>query len=75
MPKPISVYLPRKPQNPQYYQCVEDHFENLQRVYDDCFARVRCGDCGHEFLGETAKQKKFAEFRSYGLAGCGFVET
>ena len=62
----------------QYYQCVEDHFETLEQVHDeqfarqygffrpyvrrviyrylDCgilhngFARVKCSDCGHEFL-------------------------
>jgi len=73
-----AVYQPRKPQDSQYYQCVEDHFETLEQVYDDrfskqygffrpylrqviyryldCgilhngFARVKCGDCGHEYL-------------------------
>ena len=78
MPHTSPVYQPRKPQEAQYYQCVEDHFETLGQVYDerfakqygflrpyvqqviyrylDCgilhngFARVRCGDCGHEFL-------------------------
>jgi hypothetical protein len=74
----LPVYHPRKPWESQYYQCVEDHFETLEPVYDerflkqysffrpyvrqviyrhlDCgilhngFARVRCGDCGHEYL-------------------------
>ena len=73
-----AVYRPRNPNLSQYYQCVEDHFETLEQVYDewfakqygyfrpylrnviyrylDCgilhngFARVRCGDCGHEYL-------------------------
>ena len=73
-----AVYHPRNPNLSQYYQCVEDHFETLEQVYDerfsrqygffrpyvrqviyrylDCgilhngFARVRCGDCGHEYL-------------------------
>ena len=77
MPDTSPLYRPRKPQDSQYYQCVEDHFERLEQVYDerfakqygffrpyvrqviyrylDCgilhngFARVRCGDCGHEF--------------------------
>lgn len=76
MPKP--VYRQRNPQNSPYYQCVEDHFETFEMVYEDrferqygffrpyvkrvicryldCgilkngFARVRCGDCGHEYL-------------------------
>lgn len=78
MPDTSPVYRPRKPQESQYYQCVEDNFEMLEQVYDDrfatkygffrpyvrqvihrfldCgilhngFARVRCGDCGHEYL-------------------------
>jgi hypothetical protein len=37
MPKPIPVYRPRKPQDSQYYQCVEDHFETLEQVYEDRF--------------------------------------
>jgi hypothetical protein len=75
---PESVYRQRNPQNSPYYQCVEDHFETFEQVYDerferqygffrpyvkqviyrylDCgvlkngFARVRCEDCGHEYL-------------------------
>jgi hypothetical protein len=75
---PESVYRQRNPQNSPYYQCVEDHFETFEEVYDerferrygffrpyvkqviyrylDCgilkngFARVRCEDCGHEYL-------------------------
>ena len=78
MPDTSDVYRPRKPQNSQYYQCVEDHFEEFERIYDDrfpkkygflrpyvkqviyryldCgilhngFARVKCGECGHEYL-------------------------
>ncbi len=34
-----AVYQPRKPQDSQYYQCIEDHFEELERVYDDRFAK------------------------------------
>ena len=33
------VYRPRKPQDSQYYQCVEDHFETLEQVYEDRFSR------------------------------------
>ncbi|MBW2651737.1 MAG: transposase zinc-binding domain-containing protein [Deltaproteobacteria bacterium] len=71
-------YRSRDPKNSQYYQCVEDHFETFEQVYDerfnrqygffrpytkevicrylDCgdlrhgFARVKCPDCGHEYL-------------------------
>ena len=78
MPQISPVYQPRKPQESQYYQCIEDNFENLEQVYDDrfakkygffrpyikqviyryldCgilhngFARVKCEECGHEFL-------------------------
>ena len=78
MPDISSIYRHRKPQDSQYYQCVEEHFERFEQVYDDrfakqygffrsyvkrviyryldCgilhngFARVRCKDCGHEYL-------------------------
>ncbi|MEW6667000.1 MAG: transposase [Thermodesulfobacteriota bacterium] len=78
MPDISPAYRPRKPQDSTYYQCVEDHFEEFQRIYDerftikygffrayvkqviyrylDCgilhngFARVKCKDCGHEYL-------------------------
>ena len=38
MPDTSPVYRPRKPQESQYYQCVEDNFEALERVYDERFA-------------------------------------
>lgn len=38
MPGPPPVYRPRKPQESQYYQCVEDNFETLEQVYDERFA-------------------------------------
>lgn len=78
MPDISPVYQQRNPEASQYYQCVEDHFETFEQVYDDrfpkqygflrlyvknviyryldCgilkngFARVKCGDCGHEYL-------------------------
>jgi len=71
-------YRPRNPRASDYFQCVEDHFETFEQVYEDrferqygffrayvrqvicryldCgilhkgFARVRCEDCGHEYL-------------------------
>jgi hypothetical protein len=74
----FDVYQPRKPKASAYYRCVEDHFEQLEAVWDDCyqsrfgfwrpyvtdvirlyldcgdshfgFARVKCEDCGHEYL-------------------------
>ena len=39
MPDVSTVYRPRKPQDSQYYQCVEDHFETLEQVYDERFAK------------------------------------
>ncbi len=74
----FDVYQPRNPKASAYYRCVEDHFEQLETVWDDryqrrfgfwrpyvtdviqryldCgdlhfgFARVKCEDCGHEYL-------------------------
>ena len=85
-----AVYVPRNPSFSQYYQCVEDHFETLEQVYDerfakqygyfrpylrnviyrylDCgilhngFARVRCGDCGHEYLLALACRSYYTSF-------------
>ncbi len=39
MPGKASVYQPRKPQESQYYRCVGDHFERLEQVYDELFAK------------------------------------
>ena len=76
--KSYAVYEPRNPRKTHYFQCVQNHFEDLEIVWDDryerqygflrpyvrdviyryldCgdlhlgFARVRCLDCGHEYL-------------------------
>jgi len=78
MALPAASYHPRRPQDTDYYHCVEDYFETFVQSYDehfskqygfwrpyiekviyrylDCgdlrhgFARVRCKDCGHEYL-------------------------
>ena len=34
---PESVYRQSNPQNSPYYQCVEDHFEMFEMVYEDRF--------------------------------------
>ena len=39
MPDTSSVYRPRKPQDSQYYQCVEDNFERFEQVYEERFER------------------------------------
>jgi hypothetical protein len=74
----FDVFQPRNPKASAYYRSVEDHFEQLEAVWDDryhlrfgfwrpyvtdvirryldCgdlhfgFARVKCEDCGHEYL-------------------------
>ena len=38
MSAPSAIYQPRKFQDSQYYQCIEDHFETLEQVYDERFA-------------------------------------
>ena len=63
MPDTSAVYKPRKPQNSQYYQCIEDNFEEFERIYDDHFPKkygflrpyvkqviYRYLECGHEYL-------------------------
>ena len=90
MAETSPVYRQRNPQASQYYQCVEDHFETLEQVYDerfskqygffrryvaqviyrylDCgilhngFARVKCGECGHEYLlAFSCKRRHFSD--------------
>jgi len=39
MPDISPVYGPRNPHVSQYYQCVEDHFDTLEQVYDERFAK------------------------------------
>ena len=78
MQNSCAPYTPRNPRLSDYYRCVEEYFEELERVHEDryqarfgylrpeirltifryldcgClqngFARVRCDDCGHEYL-------------------------
>ena len=35
----INVYKTREPRESQYYQCVRDHFEEFERVWDDKYQR------------------------------------
>ena len=77
-PYDLNIYQPRNPKASAYYKCVENHFEELEQVWDDMyksrygywrtyvmtviykyldcgdlhfgFARVRCEECGHEYL-------------------------
>ncbi len=34
----FDVYQPRNPKASAYYKCVENHFENLERAWDDMYA-------------------------------------
>jgi hypothetical protein len=92
----IKHYRPRDPQNSQYYQCVSDHFEAFEQVYEerfsrqygffrpyvkeviyrylDCgilqngFARVKCADCGHEYLlAFSCKRRHFCPSFHHGI--------
>ena len=84
----LDVYQPRNPKASAYYKCVENHFEELERAWDDMyasrygfwrtyvmtviyryldcgdlhmgFARVRCEECGHEYLlAFSCKRRQF----------------
>ena len=33
----FDVYHPRKPKASAYYHCVEDQFEQLETVWDECY--------------------------------------
>ncbi len=53
---PKSVYRRRNPQNSPYYQCVEDHFDMFEMVYEDRFERKYgfFGSVKH-FVGQSEK--------------------
>ena len=35
-----EVYAPRSPHKNQYYQCVEAHFEQLERIWDERYQKL-----------------------------------
>jgi hypothetical protein len=39
MPEACPVYRPRKPHLTSFYQCVQDHYETLEQVYPERFAK------------------------------------
>ncbi len=39
LPDISPVYQSLKPQELQYYRCVEDNFETLEQAYDERFAK------------------------------------
>jgi hypothetical protein len=84
----VSVYQPRNPRASGHFRCVQDHFEQLEMLWQDryasrygfwrpyvidviyryleCgdlhfgFARVKCQDCGHEYLlAYSCKRRHF----------------
>ena len=62
------VYHPRDPQASQYYQCVEDHFERLEQVYDDRFAKQ------YEFFRPYVRQVIY-RFLDCGILHNGFAHV
>ena len=36
----IKVYEQRNPKQSQFYKCVEDHFERLENIWDDCYQKL-----------------------------------
>jgi hypothetical protein len=65
MAKEPGIYLPRAPQKAPFDQCIADHFEEFERVYDERYERqygfwrpvvaeviekfLDCGDLTHGF--------------------------
>jgi len=54
MPEIPSVYRLEKPQESPYYQCIEDHFDRFELVYDDDFAKQH-GFCGFMLTRNTPR--------------------
>ena len=38
-PEACPVYRPRRPHLTPFYQCVQDHYETLEQVYPERFAK------------------------------------
>jgi hypothetical protein len=36
----IKVYEQRNPKQSQFYKCVEDHFESIENIWDDCYQKL-----------------------------------
>jgi hypothetical protein len=36
---PAAIYRPRRPQDSDYYHCVEDYFKTFVQNYDERFSR------------------------------------
>lgn len=36
----IRVYEQRNPKQSHFYKCVEDHFESLENIWDDCYQKL-----------------------------------
>ena len=65
MALPAASYHPRRPQDSDYYRCVEDYFETFVQSYDEHFSKqygfwrpyvekviyryLDCGDLRHGF--------------------------
>jgi hypothetical protein len=75
----VDVYQPRNPKVSAYYRCVEDHFEQLESVWDDRYQRCfgfwrpyvmdviqRYMDCGDLHFG-FARVKKSSSTWTYGM--------
>jgi len=68
MPNTSAVYRPRKPKDSQYYHCVEDHFEEFERIYDDRFPKK------YGFLRPCVKQV-FYRYLDCGILHNGFARV
>jgi hypothetical protein len=63
-----DVYQPRNPKASAYYKCVENHFEELERAWDDMYAsrygfwRTYVMTVIYRYLDVTMINNKTAEF-------------
>ena len=65
---PAAVYRPRRPQASDFYACVEDNFEELERVYDERYSKQ------HGFWRPIIRHV-IHEFLDCGDLRCGFARV
>jgi hypothetical protein len=88
MPLSASVYRPRRPQDSDYYRCVEDYFQTFIQVYDEHFSRqygfwrpyvdqviylnLDCGDLRNDFARVKCKDFGHAYLLAFSCKCCCF---
>lgn len=80
-----GIYHPRNPQSSPFYQCIADHYEEFERIYDEHYGReygfwrpvieeaiqkfLECGDLAHGFARVRCDNCGHSYFLSFSCKG------